>query len=140
MAVSIQYNNSTKLIFSAPQLHQGGGGNRNMRSDFFIWNSISNNFYLKLFCDAYFWQHHSLTFLYEIQFQTTFIWRLDFFYVMHIFSSIQSKSECNLPSQYNIIKDISECNWAGALCSEQLAQHFRIYMGAYGKSNNLVYI
>ncbi len=27
------------------------------RSDFFVWNSISNNFYSKLFwCDAYFWQ------------------------------------------------------------------------------------
>ncbi len=73
---------------------------------------------------------HSLTFLYEIQFRITFIW--SFFYVMHIFGSVQLKSECNLPSRYNIIKDISEYSRASALCSEQLAQHFHVYMGYMG--------
>ncbi len=51
---------------------------------------------------------------------------------MRIFSSVHPKSERNLSSQYNIIKDISEYSWASALCSEQLAQQFRVYMRYMG--------
>ncbi len=48
------------------------------------------------------WDVHvcSLTFLYEIQFRTTFIWT--FFDVMHIFGSVEPQSESNFPFLYII--------------------------------------
>ncbi len=50
-SISVQYKISNILIFGAPYLHSWGDKTYTL-ADFFVRNSIPNNFYLNLFFDV----------------------------------------------------------------------------------------